>query len=263
MMSPLMDDLEVYSDLVSSVGVSYPDRILTPIECSDYIVQLKEETDESWEKLSKRLGLGKKRKLKTMDEPPDPTQIKLFVKLQKLSRKSAYRIRFGESGNGDVGFTIGCLVADLEDKNEQDHLIDIVAEKAETDKPILKKDVQEILARKRRAPEESIEKIIEVVMKIKNPVTKISFVIVITAREEFIEKLQESKEKDNKTNDEILRQAIDKEFSNNEISSIRLKKGTIRLIIKEEDYKNIEARWKSKKMHVTQYFNQILLEALK
>ena len=113
------------------------------------------------------------------------------------------------------------------------------------------------------APEEPIEKIIEVVMKIKNPVTKISFVIVITAREEFIEKLQESKEKDNKTNDEILRQAIDKEFSNNEISSIRLKKGTIRLIIKEEDFKNIEARWKSKKMHVTHYFNQILLEALK
>ena len=61
----ILDDLDLYSDLLSSVGTHDKDRPLTPIECSDLIVRLKEETGESWEQLSKRLGLGKKRKIKT------------------------------------------------------------------------------------------------------------------------------------------------------------------------------------------------------
>ena len=85
----LMDDLDLYSDLLLSVGTGTFERPLTPIECSDYIMQLKEETGQSWEQLSVKLGLGKKVKITTMDAPPDTTQIRFFAKLQKLSRKNA------------------------------------------------------------------------------------------------------------------------------------------------------------------------------
>ena len=60
-MTQLIDDLDVYSDLLLSVGTNDPDRPLTPIECSDLIVRLKEETGDTWEQISKRLQLGKKR----------------------------------------------------------------------------------------------------------------------------------------------------------------------------------------------------------
>ena len=141
----LLDDLDLYADLLSSVGTNNKDRPLTPIECSDLIVRLKEETGESWEQLSKRLGLGKKRKVKTSNAPPDTTQIKLFEKLQDLSRKNAYALGWGRTGDGKIGFTIGCLVAGLEDKNVHDIILGVVLASQETDKPILKTDVRELL----------------------------------------------------------------------------------------------------------------------
>ena len=86
----LLDDLDLYSDLVSSVGTNSSDRPLTPIECSDLIIRLSEETGETKEQLSKRLGLGRKRKIKTLDKPLDTTQIRLFEQLQDLSRKNSH-----------------------------------------------------------------------------------------------------------------------------------------------------------------------------
>ena len=38
----LLDDLDLYSDLVSSVGTGTSDRPLDPIECSDLIIRLSE-----------------------------------------------------------------------------------------------------------------------------------------------------------------------------------------------------------------------------
>ena len=162
----ILDDLDLYSDLLSSVGTNDKDRPLIPIECSDMIVKLKEETGESWEQLSKRLGLGKKRKIKTSSAPPDTTQIKLFEKLQNLSRKNAYALGWGRSGDGKIGFTIGCLVAGLEDKNAHDIILDAVLASQETDKPILKTDVIDICNRVRSSPEKPAKEIIEHVLEI-------------------------------------------------------------------------------------------------
>ena len=53
-MIQLIDDLDVYSDLLLSVGTNDADRPLTPIECSDLIVRLKEETGDTNEQISKR-----------------------------------------------------------------------------------------------------------------------------------------------------------------------------------------------------------------
>ena len=44
----ILDDLDLYSDLLASVGTNDKDRPLLPIDCSDMFVRLKEETGESW-----------------------------------------------------------------------------------------------------------------------------------------------------------------------------------------------------------------------
>ena len=92
--------------------------------------------------MSKRLGLGKKAKLSTMDAPPDTTQIRFFAKLQNLSRKNAYAIGFGTSGEGTIGFTIGCLVADLPNKKDHDLILYAVLESQTGPKPLIKEDVK-------------------------------------------------------------------------------------------------------------------------
>lgn len=255
-----MDDLDLYSDLLSSVGTGDEDRPLTPIECSDYIKRLREETGESLEKLSKRLGLGKKRKISTMDEPPDTSQIKLFLKLQDLSRKSAYMLKFGKSSEDKVGFTIGCLIADLPDKRDHDVILQTVMRSVDEGKKILKTDVIKILERKRKSPDTKIEEIIEYVMKIK-PVTDVYSMIVLRANHDILQKM-EYLAKQERTPKEVLTKIMNERFPNSEITSINLKKNNIYITIKDDQFKKIEENWRSKKTNVTEYFNQIISEAI-
>lgn len=268
----ITNNLDLFSDLLSSVGTNDKDRPLTPIECSDLIVRLKEETGDSWEKLSKRIGLGKKRKTSTSKKPPDTTQIKLFVQLQDLSRKNAYMIGWGKSGDGRVGFTIGCLVAKLPDKKLHDVILHAVNERAGTDDPIIKTDVQKILNRHRLNSETTIEEIIEDVMKIKPKLVDIG-IIPITPDIELLEKFNQvvsDQQIDSKT---LLLKLLQTKYKNDEISNANLSKSnTINLFIKsepgssrtvDEKFYEIEKEWKSKKIPVNKFFNDILMEALK
>ena len=259
--SKLMDDLELYSDLLSSIGTGNEDRPLTPIECSDYIKRLQEETGESLEKISTRLGLGKKRKIKTMDKPPDTTQIKLFLKLQNLSRKSAYMLRFGKSTEKKVGFTIGCLVADLPDEKDQDIILQTVIKNVDSSKPITKTDVMHILERKKKSPETSIGKIIEHVMRIK-PVTEVVNMIVFRLDYSVRGKLDLLVKKDGKSYKDIMTYLINKKFTNNEILSINLKGDNAYISINDDQFKTLENNWKSNRINMTDYFNKILLEGI-
>ena len=85
MTGKILDDLDLFSDLLLSIGTHDPDRPFTPIEVSDLLMQLKDETGDTWEQLSKRVGLGKKKKFYTK-KGSDTTQIRNFEKLQNLSR---------------------------------------------------------------------------------------------------------------------------------------------------------------------------------
>lgn len=261
MTGKLIDDLDLYSDLLSSIGTGDENRPLTPIECSDHIKRLQEETQESLEKISTRLGLGKKRKIKTMDEPPDTTQIKLFLKLQNLSRKSAYMLRFGKSTGGKVGFTIGCLVADLPVKRDQDVILQTVIKNADSSKPITKTDVMHILERKRKSSEMPIEEIIKHVMKIK-PVTKVVNMIVFRLDYSIQRKLDLLMKKLRRPSKEVMVYLINKKFNNNEILSISLKGDNVYISINEEQFKAVENNWKSSKTNMSDYFNKILSEAI-
>ena len=258
----ILDDLDLYSDLLSSVGTHDKDRPLTPIECSDLIVRLKEETGESWEQLSKRLGLGKKRKIKTSSAPPSTAQIKLFEKLQNLSRKNAYALGWGRTGDGKIGFTIGCLVASLPDKDAHDIILDAVLASQETDKPILKTDVLDICNRVRNSPEKPAEEIIEDVLKYK-PVMEHIYKIGITPYTDFLIKFNQILSEKQISSKELLTKLLHSVFKNDEIVSIYLSKSdTLWLTLEAEKFKDLEKKWKTERKPVTRFFNEIFIEAM-
>ena len=262
MCATILDDLDVYSDLLSSVGTNDWDRPLTPIECSDLIVRLKEETGESWEQLSKRLGLGKKRKIKTSSAPPDTTQIKLFEKLQNLSRKNAYALGWGGSDDGKVGFTIGCLVAGLPDKNTHDIILGAVLTSQETDKPIIKTDVLDICNRVRKTPEKPAEEIIEDVLKYK-PVIEHFHKIGISPQADFLIKFEQILSEKQISPKELLTKLIHSKFKNNEIESVYLSKSnTLWITLEAGNFGELEKKWKAERKPVTNFFNEILMEAM-
>ena len=263
MTANILDDLDLYSDLLSSIGTHANDRPLTPIECSDLIVQLKDETNESWESLSKRIGLGKKRTIATSKKPTDTTQIKQFVKLQQLSRKFAYALGWGISKDGKIGFSIGYEVTALPNKDDHDIILTAVLDNQETENPIIKKDVMSIVDRKLKSPDIRIEEIIEHVNDIK-PRMEHRYKIGIAPFTSLLEKLEQIISDKQITSKELLQKLIQKKFKNDEISSVYLSKNKLLwFTLEKEKFDKLEKDWKTKKIPVTSFFNEILLEAIK
>lgn len=259
----ILDDLDTYSDLLLSIGTHDPDRPFTPIEVSDLILKLKEETGDSWEELSKRVGLGKKLKTSTVKKPVDVTQIKLFEKLQNLSRRNAYMLGWGVSKDGKIAMTIGCDVAKLSNKDEQDIILNTVLESLDTDKPIRKMDVKNILERKIKSPETPIGEIIEQTMAIK-PEMEMFWKIGITPEDVFLEKFKKKLSNEKITSSELLRKLLERKIKKDMIKSISISKNDLIWITLEEDkFNELENEWKSKKIPVTSFFNQILTEEIK
>lgn len=262
MTSKILDDLDLFSDLLMSIGTHDPDRPFTPIEVSDLIIKLKEETGDSWEQLSKRVGLGKKLKSSTLKKSADTTQIKLFEKLQNLSRRYAYVLGWGTSKDGKVAMTIGCDIAKLSDTSEQDILLEAIIESLDTDQPIRKNDVKNILDRKIKSPETPMSKIIEHVKSMK-PKLALYYKIGITPENNFVEKCIQKSSEQKITPSELLQKLMERKYGNNGIKSILLSKNNILWItLDEEQFQSLENEWKSKKIPVTAFFNQILMKEI-
>ncbi len=262
MTKKILDDLDLYSDLLLSIGTHAPNRPFTPIEVSDILLRLKEETGESWEELSKRVGLGKKKKNSMMKKGIDTTQIRLFEKLQHLSRRNAYAIGWGQSKDGRISMTSGCNIAKLPNKDDHDILINTIIESSETEKPILKEDVRNILDRKTKSSETPIDEIIEYVMKVK-PVTELIWNIGISPEKDFIEKFKTICTQEEIQSTELLQRLMHNRFQNIIIKSIILSKNNIIWItLDKENFKNLENEWISKKIPITTFFNKVLREEI-
>ncbi len=262
MSEKILDDFDLYSDLLMSIGTHDPDRPFTPIEVSDLIVRLKEETGDSWEELSKRVGLGKKKKSSTVKKSNDTTQLRLFEKLQNLSRRNAYALGWGKSKNGKVAMTLGCDIAKLSDKDEQDILISAIIETSDTEKPLVKNDVKNILDRKIKSPEIPISEIIEHVSNTK-PHMELFWRVGITPDGEFLEKFKEKISTNGLNPAEFLKKLIQNKFKNNDIKSINISKNDlIWITLEEQKFKELEHHWISKKIPVTSFFNQLLMEEI-
>ena len=132
MTDKLTDDIDKLTNLALSVGrqgrkqkVIVPP--LTPIEVAQYIRQIKDENNETDSEISKRLGLGKLKSksghiMVDMDvKKPNDSQVKIFLKLLKLSEKTISAVGF-EGYPNKVPFSVAVLVHNLE-HSEQDIMI--------------------------------------------------------------------------------------------------------------------------------------------
>lgn len=253
--TPLLEDLELYSDLISSVGSHSGNRRLTPIECSDLIIRLKNETQEGWEQISKRLSLGKKTKISTLDAPNDATQVRNFKDLQNLSRKNAYMLGFG-SDEAKIPFTLGVLVSSL--PNKEDHNIIL---KTTLEKDLKKKDIMKIVDLKKKSSTVSIEEIIEQVIKAK-PVIDEYYLIGITLEKNLEEQIKKISEQKSQNIKDVILDLFKKRFTDNQITSISIKNNTLFISMTQNNFEKIENDKNSNKKSITEFFNDILREVL-
>lgn len=259
MTSRLLDDFELYSDLLASVGTGTADRPLTPIECSDLIIRLEKETGETKSQISKRLGLGKKKKIHTLDKPPDTTQLVNFEKLQNLSKKNAYMLGFRVKNEATIPFTIGSIVAELPNKEDHNIILKTVLESYGTKKEITKDDIKEIVSRKKKSTEIPIEEIIVNVMKVK-PVIDDYYLIGVTISDTLLEKMKKVLNKQN--GKEVLKNMLQNRLKNIEISAISIKEKTLFVSVDESNFEKIEQKRKQLKISVMNFFNHTFMEVL-
>ncbi len=252
---PLLEDLELYSDLISSLGTHDSNRRLTPIECSDLIIRLKNETQEEWKQISKRLSLGKKTKISTLDTLNDDSQVQKFRNLQKLSRKNAYMLGF-VSDKGKIPFSLGVFVSSL--PNKEDHNVIL---KTSFEKGLRKADIEKIVSLKKKSPHIPIEEIIEQVIKAK-PVIDEYYLIGITMEKSLEEKIENiSKQKSQNIKDVIL-DLFEKRFTDNQITSVSIKNNTMFISMNQNNFEKIENDRNLNKKSITAFFNDILREVL-
>ena len=132
----------------------------------------------------------------------------------------------------------------------------------EREKPLIKPDVQNICNRVRGSPETPVEEILEHVYEIK-PKVEIINKIAVSPYSKNLEKIHQLVKEKQTTSRELLTQLIQKRFKNNEIKSMSLSKSNVVWITMDDDeFKKVETEWKSKKLPMTTFFNEILEEVL-
>ena len=256
MSEKLVDDLDLYSDLLLSVGTHKGTRPLIPIEVSNLISRLKREENLDDAEISKRLDLGRPTKITSIDSKRDPTQVKQFLKLQKLSSKSGNLLGWGETEPDKIPFTIGGIVADL-GKNEQDIVIQSCLERG-----IKKNEATRIIDLKKKSPELKIEDCIEKVLKIR-PITEIWYIVSHTLDITLLKNLQKNAQSLKKSTVEYIKEIIKSKINKGKIESVILKSSAVYISMDEECYNFIEQEQHKMKKSFSFYMNFILLEAMK
>lgn len=259
--NPLLDDIDLFSDLLASVGTHLKDRPLSPYEVSNCIVRLQNETGETWEQISSRLSLGKK-KTNNFYKKTDTTMVNKFIKLQKLTKKRVYSIGWGEASEDMVGFTSASDISKLTNEEDQIKLFDAILESAQNSsgKKLGKEDVKKIIEEKSKSIQTPIEEIIQSVMG-KKFSSESHFLIGLKINNEILKRLQQITDEKNTDLTLVLNESI---FPNNSIMKARINdKKTLWLTTNESTFHIFESNWKKEKLSMTAYFNKLFQEGTK
>ena len=244
----LIDDLHTYADLLLSVGVQGDnlkrERPLIPIEVANLIQRMIEENNEPLYIISKRLGLGRS---KTGDiyKTKDTTQIRKFLELLKLSKRSQKVLGFGKSDSDKISFSTGAQIAKLPDFDEQDK---VIQSSLDNEKGINQKEAIKIVQYRKAHPKVTIEECIEKILNIR-PVEKVTNVICCTLEEKF-HNTSKSK-KDNLI--ENLKTKL-----NGEVFKINIKGEIIMIFMDDDAFNTLERNQKEKKMTFSNYVNSLI-----
>jgi len=249
----LTDDLELFSDLLLSVGTHESKRRLIPIEVAELILRFKTEEQLTLSELSKRLDLGRPKKIeKVHTTERDPTQVTKFLNLLKLSKKSRKLPGWGRTEPDKIPFTTASIIAELPDQNEQDVIIQSSIEKG-----IKKNEAKRLVDLKKKTPEMPIAECIQKVLNIR-PVTEISYITPYTFENEILEKLTILSKQKNQELKLLLRHILEKDITSGKIKAVVLKGNTAYISMDEIAYDFIEKQQHIKKLSFTEYMNKLL-----
>ncbi len=256
----ILDNMDIFSDLLASLNTHSKDRILTPFECSTYIVGLKEETNESWEEVSKRLSFGKKKTNNFTKKSTDTTMVRNFASLQDITKKRGYAIGWGTSTDDKVSFSSAVYVSKLVSENDQIKLMDAVLESAkdDTEKSLTKNEVIKIVEEKRKSPETSIDDIIMSVSDRKFE-SDTNYRIGISLESANHSKIKQILKTTSKLT-EIMNDSVFK--TNPVLKAYQNEKGTLWLVTDEKTFNSFQSGWRKNNLNMTSYFNKLLEDNL-
>jgi hypothetical protein len=243
-MTRLVDDLDLYSDLLASVGTHQHERPLTPIQVSNLIQKLFDEQQETTQQISKRLGFKDK----------THTQTKNFLRLQKLPKQIHGALGWGNAEPDKVAFTIGVYFAELNDNNEI-----IKGIKACLENDISKNEARRIVDLKKKNPATPIEECIEKVKKIR-PIIDVSYIISNKILKSTKEQLNNISIKQNKSMKEILLELLKNKISKGKILSVLIKEQTVFLSVDEHAFQEIENMTKKMSTSLENFLEKLLVE---
>lgn len=228
-------------------------RPLTPIECAEYIQEIKNETGESDHDISKRLQLGKPKSgsgkiLNDIDiEKPDPSQVQSFLRLLKISKKSVHLIGF----KGDphpVKFSTATKVYKFEPEI-QDKLLQSVQKYNFTRDDVL--DILQYMKKHDTSVDESIQ-----VIKNLKPESVLQYMIsyiVPSSVHSFLSSINSVDE---------VREHVFKKFQENlsgVIESVIVEGNLMVITMDESSYKSFEQKMKEKDLTYNEYIERIIV----
>jgi len=254
--SKLTDDLELYSDLLLSVGTHKGTRPLIPIEVSNLISRLKEEENVNDSEVSKMLDLGRPKKITNIDTKRDPTQVNNFLKLQKLSSRSQKLLGWGGTEPDKIPFTTGAIVAELDNPQDQDTII-----QSSLDRGITKNEAKRIVQLKKKTPDMPISDCIEKVLKIR-PITEIWYIVSHTPVPELFNKLSTKAKDTGVSISDYVKKFLISRIKDGKIESVILKGNTFYISMDENSNNYLENEQKKQNKSFSDYMNSILLEAV-
>jgi hypothetical protein len=240
----ILDDLDIYSNLLLSVNTHKSDRPLEPIEVAELIADLKKETNETWNEIASRIGIGK-------------DQINAFRKLLKLPKQVHYAIGWGDTNEDKLAFTTASIIAELDEEEEMEILC-----KVALSNKLKKEETERVLQLKKMHISKNIKECVNDVLKLR-PIIEIGYIIVSSVHDTTLTRLKSLADETNRNLEILIIYLINKVLTNGSIKKAIIRNKTVLLTMDEKAYESIHKIQISKRILFKQLFEYLVNEAMK
>jgi len=216
----LLNDLDEYAKLLSSIGTHKRERPLLPVEVAKRIKILKDECT-SLNEVSERLSL-------------DAKLIGQFLSLLNLPETVHGIIGWGHTDKFRLGFTKASIIAELEDSNDQDILA-----KAAQISAFKKQEIRDVISLKKRNADKKIEECIESVLSFR-PVIEKGYMMITNIKPNTIKRLHSAIRGHSDKIEDLIKQSMETLLPLHSLSNVAIRENYVVLNLNEEGYKKFE-----------------------
>lgn len=216
----LLNDLDEYAKLLSSIGTHKGERPLPPLEVAKRIKLLRDEC-KSLNEVSERLSL-------------DAKIIGQFLSLLSLPETVHGIIGWGYTDKFRLAFTTASIIAELEDAYDQEILA-----KAAQISAFKKNEVQDVVSLKKRNKNKKIEECIESVLRFR-PVIEKGYMVITNIRPETIKRLRHAIKTYSIKIEDLIKQSMEVVLPYQSLSNVSVRENYVVLNLNDEGYKKFE-----------------------